>query len=208
MIKILFQGDSITDSGRDYENPQDLGRGYPVYVAARLGLECPGQYEFCNRGISGNKIADIYARKNADIFDVKPDYISLLVGVNDVWHGLANWGTLTTVSDFEKSYRKLLEEIRQLLPDTHVTLFEPFVLPGSGTNDYYQEFLQLLSERATVVRMLAEEYRCTFVPMQEKLELMAEKTPANYWLADGVHPTLYCHQYIADCWMEAFDRWF
>ena len=83
---ILFQGDSITDAGRNRENDAGTGTGYPTFVKGELGLSNPGEYEFINRGISGNRIVDLYARIKADIINLKPDYMSILIGVYDVWH--------------------------------------------------------------------------------------------------------------------------
>jgi len=85
---ILFQGDSITDCGRSREDFSEIGKGYPMLVKAQLGFENPGEFEFQNRGISGNRIVDVYARIKSDIINLKPDYMSLLIGVNDVWHEL------------------------------------------------------------------------------------------------------------------------
>ena len=85
-MKILFQGDSITDAGRSRDNDQYIGTGYPLLVKSELGYKFPGKYEFINRGISGNRIVDLYARIKADIINIKPDVMSILIGVNDVWH--------------------------------------------------------------------------------------------------------------------------
>lgn len=204
MKRILFQGDSITDAGRDYKDFWDLGNGYPVMAAGKQGLLFPKQFECVNRGISGDKTADILARVQKDVIELKPDYLSLLVGVNDVWHGLAGWDSrgVQPVSEFTRNYTKILETVRRELPNTKIILLEPFVLPGTGTNDYYDRFAKELGERAAVVRGLAEKYRCVFIPLQEDAQMLAKQAPADYWLADGVHPTRYFHQHIADKWVE------
>lgn len=102
MKTILFQGDSITDCGRSKEDNAQIGTGYALLVKSQLGFEKPNQYEFYNRGISGNRIVDVYARIKADIINLKPDYMSLLIGVNDVWHEIgANNGV--DADKFEKN---------------------------------------------------------------------------------------------------------
>ena len=100
-MKILFQGDSITDAGRSRENDVEIGVGYPLLVKASLGFESHGKYEFFNRGISGNRIVDVYARIKSDIINIKPDVMSLLIGVNDVWHEFA----VENGVDAEKFYK-------------------------------------------------------------------------------------------------------
>ena len=108
---ILFQGDSITDCDRSRQVNTRQGFGYATMVQGQLGFECPGEYDFLNRGISGNRIVDVYARIKADIINLKPDYMSLLIGVNDVWHELGG-GNGVAPEKFEKIYGMLIEEIR------------------------------------------------------------------------------------------------
>ncbi|MCQ2440740.1 MAG: GDSL-type esterase/lipase family protein [Clostridia bacterium] len=86
MKKILFFGDSITDCGRNRDNDDSLGQGYPLLIKSELGFENPERYTFLNRGISGNRIVDLYARIKKDLINLAPDYVSILIGVNDVWH--------------------------------------------------------------------------------------------------------------------------
>lgn len=203
MQTILFQGDSITDAGRDRELFYDLGKGYPNLVAGRLGLDAPGQYRFLNRGVSGDRVVDIYARMKKDILNLKPDYMSLLVGVNDVWHEL-DFGNGVSGTKFKKVYRMLLEEIREALPDTKILLLEPYVLGGSATEKYLGLFAPEVAVRAQAVRELAEEFGLPLIPLQKPLEALTQLAPADYWLADGVHPNVPFHQYIADRWLEAF----
>ena len=201
MKTILFQGDSITDAGRDRNNDYDLGKGYPALVAGRLGLDAPGQYRFLNRGVSGDRIVDIYARMKRDILNLKPDVLSILVGVNDVWHEL-EFQNGVSAEKFKRVYRMLLEEIREALPDTKILLLEPYVMDGSATRAYLDVFAAEAAARAKAVRELAEEFGLPFIPLQRPLEELARTAPADYWLADGVHPNLPFHQYIADRWLE------
>lgn len=200
MKTILFQGDSITDAGRDRENFYDLGKGYPALVAGRLGLDMPGQYCFLNRGVSGDRIVDIYARMKRDILNLKPDVLSILVGVNDVWHEL-DFANGVSAEKFQRVYRMLLIEIQEALPDTKILLLEPYVLDGSATHKYIDAFTSEAAARGKAVRELAEEFALPFLPLQKPLKALTRFAPGDYWLADGVHPNAPFHQYIADQWL-------
>ena len=209
---ILFQGDSITDCGRDRNNLYDLAKGYPNLVMASLNLDEPYQYTAINKGISGNRIADLYARDQMDIINLKPDYLSILIGINDVWHGYA-WQNGADEKKFETIYCMLIEELQEKLPDTKIFLMEPFYLHGSATWsseqtpgrwEYYQHEAPI---RAAVVKRVAEKYGLLFVPLQ-KLFDEAEATAPNqgYWLWDGVHPTEAGHELIKRQWLKAFAQ--
>ena len=120
MKTILFQGDSITDAGRNREDGHtgSLGFGYPQLVSGYLGFDNPGEYKFYNRGISGDRAASLYARVYRDTLNLKPDYMSILVGINDVWHNLARVRSGQALKRFETAYDLLIEEIKADSPDT------------------------------------------------------------------------------------------
>jgi len=200
---ILFQGDSITDALRRYENPTHLGTGYANHVAARLGLEAPDAYTFINKGISGNRIVDLYARIKSDILNLKPDYLSILIGVNDVWHERMHQNGVTP-EKFKKVYTMLLEEILEALPDIKIMLMEPFIAPGSTTNEALDWFQTEVAKMAKVVHELGEQFNLPVIDLQADLDALLPKAPEGYWLYDGVHPSVYFHQYIADKWMATF----
>ena len=204
-MKILFQGDSITDADRRDEYICGMGRGYPGYVAARLGLEQPDVYQFVNRGISGNRIVDVYARFKQDIINLKPDVISFLIGVNDAWHEIGSQNGVAT-DKFKKIYKMMIDEIQEALPGVKIILMEPFVLEGTATKDNIDLFVKDVSEKALAVRQIAEEYKLPFIALQSDLDELTKKAPNDHWLLDGVHPTIYFHQYIADKWIEAFKQ--
>ena len=126
---ILFQGDSITDAARDRENPKCLGMGYPSRVAGHLGADRPNDFDFLNRGISGNRIVDIYARIKWDFINLKPDYASIFVGVNDAWHEI-EWENGVEDEKFERIYGMMIEEVQAACPDIRLMLISPFVLEG------------------------------------------------------------------------------
>ncbi len=197
MIKFVFQGDSITDACRDRDNPDNYGYGYPNLVASELMHKYPGKYEFINEGISGDRIVDLYARIKQDLINHKPDYLSILIGVNDVWHEL-NEKNGVAAPKFEKIYSMLIEEIKEELPDIKIFILEPFVLKGPGTERYFDEFLSDVKLHAQAAKNVAEKYNLTFIPLQEKFDEASKLMPPTYWTADGVHPTAAGHGLIKE----------
>jgi len=206
-MKILFQGDSITDCGRSRENNINVGTGYALLVKSALGFEEPAAHEFLNRGISGNRIVDVYARIKKDIINLKPDVMSLLIGVNDVWHELGDDPNGVDNDKFFKIYCMLIEEIKEALPDLKLMILEPFCLAGTATTATeakWQGFSTEVPKRAAMAKKVAEKYGITFIPLQEKFDKLCESAPADYWLIDGVHPTAMGHQMIAREWIKAY----
>ena len=196
MKRILFQGDSITDADRNRNDARGYGTGYPLLIAAPLGSECPGEYTFINKGIGGNRIVDLYARIKADIINLAPDYMSILIGVNDVWHDLDGNGVAD--KKFEKIYTMLIEEVKEALPDIEIVILEPFVLHGCYTNERYDDFFRPeVTLRAASSRRVAEKFGLKFVPLQGIFDALYPTQPEGYWLKDGVHPTAAGHAVIA-----------
>ena len=202
MIKFVFQGDSITDAGRDRDNIASFGIGYPNLVASELMCKYPGEYEFINEGVSGDRIVDLYARIKQDLINHKPDYLSILIGVNDVWHEL-NEQNGVAAPKFEKVYSMLIEEIKEAIPDIKIFILEPFVLKGSGTERYFDEFLADVKLHSQAAKNVAEKYNLTFIPLQEKFDVASKLMPPTYWAADGVHPTAAGHALIKDALIKA-----
>jgi lysophospholipase L1-like esterase len=205
MPVILFQGDSITDAGRDRRNTDPnsapaLGGGYPLIAASHVLRAHPdGAFRVFNRGVSGDKVPALQARWDADTISLKPDIVSILVGVNDFWHRLLN-GYTGTVADFETQYDGLLRTTREALPNARFVVLEPFVLvTGAVDAKWFPEF----DERRAVVARVARRAGATFVPLQTLFTQLAKSAPPSYWLADGVHPTIAGHAAIADRWREA-----
>ena len=196
MKRILFQGDSITDACRDRENLDNLGIGYPTLVKAELGFENPEKFDFQNRGISGNRIVDVYSRIKLDIINLKPDYLSILIGVNDVWHEL-DYQDGVSAEKYEMILDTMIHEIKTALPDIQIVIMEPFVLQGSGTAKYFDEFSVEVKKRADSAKKIAEKFHLPFVPLQSVMENFASKTSSEYILIDGVHPTYVGHELIA-----------
>ena len=205
MKTILFQGDSITDAGRSKDGGGNPGYGYSLLVRAELGLDNPGEYEFYNRGISGNRVTDVYARIKRDIINLKPDIMSLLIGVNDVWHELSIQSGVDN-DKYYKIYCMLIEEIKESLPDIKIIILEPFVLKGTATEENWDIFEPEVAKRAESAKKVAEKYNLKFVPLQEKFNDALKFMPENYWLWDGVHPTSAGHEILKREWIKAFKE--
>ena len=203
-MRILFQGDSITDADRNKQWHSHLGVGYPRLVEASLGFEEPGKHEFINRGISGNRIVDLYARMKADILNLKPDVMSILIGVNDVWHELGENPNGVDADKFFKVYSLLIEEIKEALPNIKIIILEPFVLKGPSTTENWEYFAKEVPLRAEASRKIAEKFNLTFVPLQKGFDELSTKAPCEYWIGDGVHPTAKGHEFIKNEWLRAF----
>ena len=205
MVKILFQGDSITDALRTRDNENYLGSGYANIVSAKLGCDFPEKYKFINKGISGNRITDLYLRIRKDIIDIAPDYLSVLIGVNDVWHEL-DVKDGVSAPKFEKVYDLLLSEIKEALPNIKFIIMEPFILKGSATSPdkktwkYFEEEMEL---RRQVCKKMAEKYDAVYVKLQNKFnEVQSEVKDMSYYLRDGVHPTAAGSEIIAREWIK------
>ena len=201
MKTILFQGDSITACHREGD---DLGQGYAMLAAKALEKKYPGQFKFINRGVSGDRVTDLYERRQADILDIKPDFLSILVGVNDVWHEKTG-GNGVDVETYLDTYHDLLKEIRQALPDTKIMLMEPFVNEGRATQEDIEYFEGEIAMRSEAVQLLCAKHDVFFLSLQFDLYDLEEQKPADHWTLDGIHPTLNFHQYMADKWVKAFE---
>ena len=204
-MKILFQGDSITDVLRRGDDENYIGMGYPLLVKGVLGYEHPGEHTFFNRGVSGNRVVDVYARITKDILNLKPDVISILLGVNDVWHEVMTPPNGVDADKFFKVYSMLIEEILAELPETKIIILEPFVLKACNTEANWSYFETEVAKRAEMAKKVAEKYSLSFVPLQKGFDELAEKAPNDYWLLDGVHPSTMGHEFIKREWLKAFE---
>ena len=211
MKTILFQGDSITDVGRNRERHDMLGWGYPRLIEAQMGFDYPGEYHFQNRGIGGNRVLDLYARIVKDILNIKPDYLSILIGVNDIWHGLDQENG-TGLKRFEKVYDILLTELKEELPETKIMIMGSFILPGINTSnredqpDRWETFYGGVRQVAAITEKLAQKHGIKYIPLQEKFNEAAKLAPPEYWLFDGVHPSAKGHELIKREWLKAFEE--
>lgn len=202
-MRILFQGDSITDCGRNYTNDDGFGMGYPMYVMAELAYSEPTEHVYFNRGISGNRIVDLYARMKKDIINLRPDVMSILIGVNDVWHELSEKNGVDA-DKFYKIYSMLISEVKEALPELKIMILEPFVVKGPCTTGHWEYFDTEVKKRAAAAKRIAEEFSLPFIPLQEGFDKLSEKAPSTYWVADGVHPTPSGNWFIKNEWIKAF----
>ena len=207
-MKIVFFGDSITDASRTYDAEsymaKSFGQGYVFLASAELMAKYPGKFEIINRGISGNRVVDLYQRIKCDVWNQQPDVLSILVGVNDVWHEINKQNGVDLVR-YEKVYRMIIEDTKKALPNVKIILMEPYVLKGLATEVEFEKFKEVY-KYAEIVKRLANEYDLTFVPLQEKFSSVAEKYGAEFYVKDGVHPGPAGAKVIADAWLDAFYK--
>ncbi len=207
---LLFQGDSITDCGRDRSvaeanRAEGFGTGYPLLLAARLLSEHPrAGLKIFNRGVSGNTVPDLAARWEADALALAPDVVSVLIGVNDYWHTL-DGSYHGTAADYETQYDALLARTRLALPDVRLVVLEPFALRAVGGAVSGAWFPAFDARRAAAARV-ARRAKATFVPLQAMFDRLARTAAPGYWAADGVHPTVAGHGAIAREWLRRV-RW-
>lgn len=183
-MKILFQGDSITDAERNRDDIHDLGCGYPKYAAKYLADYFPGvDFEFIDLGISGNQTIDLVNRLESDFIDIQPDIVSILIGVNDTWHRAENKEWLAD-EEFEKRYRTVLDAIKKGT-NAKIVMLEQFLLPAEDKL-YFREDLD---PKIQIVRKLAREYADLFIPLDGILAAASVKTDWKAFSEDGVHLT-------------------
>ena len=202
---ILFQGDSITDAGRDRNREQNandagaLGKGYVYLIAAQLLADQAGNgLKIYNRGNSGNKVFQLADRWDKDCLKLKPDVLSILIGVNDIWHTL-NGNYDGTVEKYEKDYRALLSRTLKELPKVQLVICEPFVLRFGAVNDrWFPEF----DKYRAVSGKMAKEFDALFVPFQSMFDNAVKQAPPAHWAADGVHPTMAGAYLMGQEWLK------
>ena len=184
-MKILFQGDSVTDAGRDRSQSADMGEGYPRYASAMIQDSYPDtEFEFVNLGISGNRTEHLMARLESDFIEVQPDIVSIMIGINDVWHHYSH-GIETTDEQFEKNYRAVLDAVKSRT-NARILMIQPFLL--ETVDPAKQVLCEELARKQQIISRLVEEYADVYLPLDEVLHTEADEEPA-YYSADGVHPT-------------------
>ncbi len=188
--RVLFQGDSITDGnrGRSVDPNHILGHGYAFIIAARHGAGFPERkLDFSNRGVSGNTVLDLEKRWAKDTLALKPDLLSIMIGVNDQSRNV-------TLEAYEATYDKLLTDARAQNPKLKLVLMEPFVRhPGKPVPEG-------IVARQAIVAKLAQKHGAALIRLQKLFDDAAAKTADDYWVWDTVHPTYRGHQLLADEW--------
>ena len=205
---VLFQGDSITDAGREKEkefpnNPHSFGSGYAFLAASALLNALPEkELAIYNRGISGNKVYQLSDRWQKDCIDLNPDVLSILIGINDYWH-FRNGKYNGTVEIYENDFRKLLQRTKSKLPDVKLVICQPFaVLNTSAVDETWVEPVKTFQAAA---KKIATEFDAVWVPFQEVFDEAVKHAPATYWTGDGVHPAMPGAQLMAEAWLRAVE---
>ncbi|MGO4291371.1 SGNH/GDSL hydrolase family protein [Chitinophaga sp. RAB17] len=202
---VLFQGDSITDAGRKRDNDQPntgaaLGGGYALMAASDLLLKnADKNLKVYNKGISGNKVFQLADRWDIDCLVIKPDVLSILVGVNDFWHTL-NGNYKGTIQTYKEDYDKLLRHTKEQLPDVQLIIGEPFAVTGVKAVD--EKWYPAFDEYRAAARALADKYEAVFIPYQSVFDKAQKSAPGVYWTADGVHPSVAGAQLMAEAWLQ------
>jgi len=195
---VLFQGDSVTDVGRIYDEKDDLGKGYPLLISSLFAALYPTMdVKFINRGISGNRTVDLRERWKEDCIDVKPTVVSILIGINDCWRRYDS-NDPTALDDFIENYRAILDRTRDEL-DARIILCEPFVLPTPPDRRRWREDLD---PKIQAVRDLAREYNALLIPLDGIFAQASTYREPEIWAPDGVHPSPAGHGLIAKAWLE------
>jgi len=200
-MKILFQGDSITDAGRDRNDIHNLGGGYPKYAAELIREAYPdAEFEFINLGISGNRAENLRDRWTEDAINHQPDVISILIGINDTWHRAANKDWMPH-EYFEECYRGILERLKKET-NAKIIILEQFLLPVPDKEFFHVD----LDPKIQITRKLAREYADVFVPLDGLFAAASVEAPATDFAGDGVHPVEKGKKLIAEHYLEAFKK--
>ena len=196
---VLFQGDSITDCGRSRNNPDDLGSGYAMMAASWIGAMYPAlRIRFLNRGVSGNRAKDLQTRWQRDCLDLRPTWVSIMIGINDTWRAFDR-NDPTSPEVYREAYEAILVETREDI-GARVVLLEPFVLPHPVDRKTWRADL---NPRIDIVRELANKYDAILVPLDRIFTEACTRREPAFWAEDGVHPSLPGHALIAQSWLQA-----
>lgn len=205
---ILFQGDSITDAGRDKKkevanNAGSFGKGYAFLAASNLLNSYPEkELTIYNRGISGNKVYQLDERWDKDCLELKPDVLSILIGVNDYWHK-RNGKYDGTVEVYENDFRALLKRTQKVLPNVKLVLCEPFYV--LETNAVDETWVKPMKEYQAAAKRISDDFNTIWVPFQKVFDEAIKHAPATYWTGDGVHPAMPGAQLMAEAWLKAVE---
>jgi len=203
---ILFQGDSITDAGREKEkelpnNPRSFGSGYAFLAASRLLNALPKKgLILYNRGISGNKVYQLADRWEKDCLNLKPNVLSILIGINDYWHK-RDGKYDGTIEIYERDYRSLLLRTKQKLPDIKLVICQPYAVTGTTAVD--ETWVEPVKQYQAVAKKMANEFNAIWIPFQQVFDEAVKYAPGTYWTGDGVHPSMAGAQLMAEAWLKS-----
>jgi lysophospholipase L1-like esterase len=199
--RILFQGDSITDATRQRDDFASLGDGWVMLLKAWMDARYPDlQLEFLNRGIGGNRAVDLEQRWQKDCLDLKPDWLSILIGINDTWRRYDS-NDPTSTESFARSYENLLRQVREQT-GAKIILCEPFL---THTPEDRLTWREDLDPKIGLVTELAEKYGAIYVPLDKVFAQAVKSRPADHWAGDGVHPSRAGQALIAQAWLNALQ---
>ena len=204
----LFQGDSITDGnrGRSTDPNHIMGHGYAFSIASRVGADHPEKHlTFYNRGISGNKVSDLAARWQTDCLDLKPDVLSILVGINDIDYAI-NSGDKLLLLRFEETLQFLLAQAKAVNPNVLIVLCLPFILPVGRVAERLGLYELGIAQLHADIENVALEYDALVVDFQQVMTNACKKAPADYWMWDGIHPTVAGHELLAREWIKVVGK--
>lgn len=202
-MKILFQGDSITDAGRDKRNFHHMGAGYPKYAAELIAKEHPDTaFEFINLGISGNRTSQLFDRFYRDGIEFQPDVISILIGINDIWHRYMGERITTTDAQFATNYRAILERIKKET-SAKIVMLQPFLLDAPDKEHMRRDLETVIP----IVNELAEEFADIYIRLDELFADALKTQPApKYYSGDGVHPNDNGSAFIGEHYARAIAK--
>ena len=206
-LVFLFQGDSITDGnrGRNADPNHVMGHGYAfaIAIASRVGADFPhAGFTFFNRGVSGNSVPDLQKRWQSDTLALKPDVLSLLVGINDTNASIEHPNDAPGIEQFENGCHDLLQQCKTPKPDTLFVLGIPFVYAVGKRKEHWEQWRDGVEERAKIVRKLGKEFNAVLVDYPAMFEKAMKTTSADYWIWDGIHPTVFGHELMAREWIK------
>jgi lysophospholipase L1-like esterase len=207
-LKILFQGDSITDGNRARDNDWNhvMGHGYQYIISSKLWYEQPERkFHFMNRGVSGNKVTDLAARWQTDTLDFKPDILSILVGVNDANEAVKD-NPDYTAKKYKEAYHDLLSRTKENNADIKLIIGESFLLPVGAVKANWQRWFDEVKLRQVIAKDIAREFDAIFVPYQSAFNDALKRAPADYWIWDGIHPMPAGHELMAREWLKAVKK--
>ncbi len=200
-MKIVFFGDSITDSGRNPHDPADLGVGFVKIAAGKLRLLYPdAELELLNRGVGGDRTEQLLARVEKDVVEEHPDVVVLQVGINDVWHRFLN-GTVVTPERFEHNYSEIVRRIKET--GASVIVMQPFVL-RMGDKPRLRPYLDSFN---AIIRKIAEREELTVIPVDEIFMGVTQDIEPSQFTLDGVHPTHRGCRYLADLVIKELKKY-
>ena len=199
-MRILFQGDSITDAGRDFRNYYNMGNGYPKYASALIREAFPGaDIEFINQGISGNRTGQLFDRLYPDAIAFEPDVISILIGINDIWHRHGSGKIETTDEQIALNYRTILTRLKAQT-NAKIVMVAPFLLDNEEKESWRPEVDRLIG----IVRKLADEFADVYIPLDELFaEALKTQPEPQFYSGDGVHPNENGAKFIGKLYFDA-----